>query len=189
MWKASRYINKRAGINRPERTSTKKMLKKIIKLYIIAIPLTIAVALLIVANAYAEDAIEVPEEIKEISEELGQAYNICPEVIQAMCYVESRFKANAENDGCIGVMQVYEKWHKERMQHLGVTDLTDPRQNMTVAVDYLSELVADGEDMEEALMRYHGESGINEKLNAGEMSDYVAAILELAAELERQNGK
>lgn len=165
------------------------MLKKIIKLYIIAIPLTIAAALLIVANVHAEETIKVPEEIKEISEELGQAYNICSEVIQAMCYVESRFKADAENDGCIGVMQIYEKWHKDRMNRLGVTDLTDPRQNMTVAVDYLSELVVDGEDMEEALMRYHGESRINEKLDAGEMSDYVATIFELAAELERRNGK
>ena len=165
------------------------MIKKIIKLYIIAILLTIAAVLLIVTDAYAETAVEVPEEIRDISEELGQAYNICPEVIQSMCYIESRFKVDAENAGCIGIMQVYEKWHKDRMKRLGVTDLKDPRQNMAVAVDYLAELVADGEDMEEALMRYHGESRINEKLEAGEMSDYVAAILELAAELERQNGK
>ena len=38
-------------------------------------------------------------------------------------------------------------------------------------------------------MRYHGESRINERLEAGEMSAYVEGILALSAELERQNGK
>lgn len=75
------------------------------------------------------------------------------------------------------------------MERLGVTDLTDIRQNMTVSADYLSDLVRDEEDMEEALMRYHGESHIMERLDAGEMSEYVEKILTLSAELERSNGK
>lgn len=165
------------------------MIKKILKLYIISILLMIFGSLLIAAEVYGEEVIEIPEEIQEISEELGQAYNICPEVIQAICYVESRFQIDVENDGCVGIMQISEKWHKERIERLEVTDLKDPRQNMTVAVDYLASMLVDGEDMEVALMRYHGESQISKKLERGERSDYVETVLQLAAALERKNGK
>lgn len=164
-------------------------MKRKLKWYITTIPLIMITSLLIATYIHAEEAVKVPEEIREISEELGQAYNICPEVIQAICWQESRFQADAENGGCVGIMQVAPKWHKDRMDRLGVTDLTDTRQNMTVAVDYLSDLVRDEEDLEEVLMRYHGESRINEKLAAGEMSAYVESILTLSAELERQAGK
>lgn len=167
------------------------MIKKVTKLYTVAIILTLIVSMFITMTVHAQETsgIEVPEEVKEISEELGKAYNICPEAIQAICWKESRFKADVESDGCVGIMQVAPKWHKDRMERLGVTDLKDIRQNMTVAVDYLSELVRDEEDMEEALMRYHGESKISEKLNSGEMSEYVESILTLSAQLEERNGK
>lgn len=138
-------------------------------------------------TAHAEEfSGDVPEEVVEISEELGNTYNICPEVIQAICWKESRFKADVESGGCVGIMQVSPKWHKDRMERLGVTDLKDIRQNMTVAVDYLSELVKDGEDMEEALMRYHGESKIEERLKSGEISEYVKSIFEISCMLEEK---
>lgn len=154
-------------------------------IYIIAFLLSV----LFPITVNAEEKIEVLEEVKEISEELGAEYNICPELIQAICWKESRFQADAVNGDCIGIMQVSTKWHKDRMKTLGVTDLTDIRQNMTVAVDYLASLMVDGEDTEEALMKYHGESKINQRLESGEMSSYVEIILEISAELERQNGK
>lgn len=164
---------------------------KVVKLYAVAIILTILVSMFITMTVHAQETsgIEVSEEVKKISEELGSAYNICPEVIQAICWQESRFKSDAESGGCIGIMQVAPKWHKDRMERLGVTDLKDIRQNMTVAVDYLSELLVDEKDMEEALMRYHGESKISEKLNSGKMSAYVESILTLSAELEERSGK
>lgn len=166
------------------------MVKRIIKLYFVAIVLPAIFSMFIAVTVHAaEEQITVPEDVRKISEELGEAYNICPETIQAIGWWESRFQPDAENGGCVGIMQVAPQWHKERMDRLGVTDLTDPRQNMMVAVDYMSELVKDEEDMEEVLMRYHGESRINERLEAGEMSAYVEGILTLSAELERKNGK
>lgn len=164
-------------------------MKKIIKWYITGIAMTMIWFTLTVMSVNAQEAIIVPEDVKEISEELGQVYNICPELIQAICWQESRFQPEAESAGCVGIMQVAPEWHQERMDKLGVTNLKDTRQNMIVAVDYLSDLLKDGEDMEEPLMRYHGESRIAEKLDAGEMSEYVNSILTLTAELERQNGK
>ena len=165
------------------------MLKRIIKYYILGITLTAIFSLFVAISVSAEEQVIVPEDVKEISEELGQAYNICPELIQAICWRESRFQTDAENGGCIGIMQVSPRWHKDRMDKLGVTDLMDPKQNMEVAVDYLADLVEDEEDMEEALMRYHGESRIQERLDAGKMSAYVESILALSAELEIKNGK
>lgn len=164
-------------------------IKKIISLYLVAIILTLLLSAFIATIVQAQETVEVPQDVEAISEELGQANNICPETIQAICWVESRFQTDAENGGCVGIMQVAPKWHKDRMDRLGVTDLTDTRQNMLVAVDYLSELVEDEEDMEEALMRYHGESRIQERLDAGEMSAYVENVLTLSAELEQRNGK
>lgn len=133
--------------------------------------------------------IEVPKEIVEVSEQLGGQYNICPELIQAICWRESRFTADAEGGGCVGIMQISPRWHKDRMERLGVTDLTDIEQNMTVAVDYLSELSEGGEDIAKVLMEYHGESDIEERLERGEVSDYVSSILDMSEELERKNGK
>lgn len=140
--------------------------------------------------ADAGEMVQVPEKVREISEELGEQYCICPELLQAMAWQESRFQPDAENQGCIGIMQISKRWHKDRMKRLGVTDLYDMRQNMTVAADYIAELAADGEPVEIALMKYHGESG-TEEVMAGtrEPSEYVTSILELSTELERRHGK
>lgn len=167
----------------------KLMLRKITVYCILGAALSAAYGFFVAMAACAEENVVIPEEVKAISEELGQESNICPETIQAICWVESRCQPDAESGGCVGIMQVAPKWHKERMGRLGVTDLTDTRQNMLVAVDYLSDLVQDEEDMEEALMRYHGESRVRERLDAGEMSAYVEGVLALSAELEERNGK
>lgn len=134
----------------------------------------------------AEEAqIEVPQEVIQISEELGEQYCICPELIQAICWKESRFQADVEGNGCVGIMQISPRRHKDRMERLGVTDLTDIEQNMTVGVDYLAELSEGSEDIVKVLAEYHGESDIEERLEQGEVSDYVSSILSLSEELER----
>ncbi len=164
-------------------------MKRIIRWYLTGIAFTAAGSLLIAASANGQEKIEVPEEVIQISEELGQAYSICPETIQAIGWVESRFQADAVNGDCTGIMQVSGMWHEDRMARLGVKDLTEVRGNMTVAVDFLSELVKDGEDLEEALMKYHGESRIGQRLEAGEMSEYVEEVLEVSSFLEEMHGK
>lgn len=67
-------------------------MKRIIRWYLTGIALTAAGSLLIAASANGQEKIEVPEEVIQISEELGQAYSICPETIQAIGWVESRFR-------------------------------------------------------------------------------------------------
>ena len=136
-------------------------------------------------QAQAEECI-VPEHILEMSNEIGKEYNICPELLQSIAFQESCFQADAQNEGCTGLMQVNPAWHEDRMRELGVTDLYNPEQNMEVAADYLQELFEKYEDVGTVLMVYHGESGAVSKI---EPSRYADEILTRSAELERAHGK
>lgn len=62
--------------------------------------------------------------------------------VMAIAQVESRFKTDAVSDSgdSIGMMQINTRWHTDRMEALGVTDLTNPVQCVAVAISYLKEL-------------------------------------------------
>ena len=130
-------------------------------------------------------------EVYALAEEIGGAYGICPELLQAIAWHESRYEENASNGGCEGLMQVSEKWHRDRMKELGVTDLYDPRQNMTVAADYLAELFEEYGEPGMVLMKYNGDStsvARYGKLGYG-MSEYAEGVLQMSAQMEREHGK
>lgn len=130
------------------------------------------------------------EQVVELTEEIGEEYGICPELLQAIAWKESRYDEMAESSGCIGLMQVSERWHIERMERLGASDLYDPEENMRVAADYLAELFAQYEDAGMALMAYSGDSGAEGYAATGRgLSVYAEEILEHACALERQHGK
>lgn len=137
------------------------------------------------------DSIENTQSIEviNITENIGSLYVICPELLQAIIYYESSNNPRAYNNGCIGYMQISEKWHRDRMQKLGVSDLTDGYGNILVGVDYLMELAEEYGDVSLVLMKYNGDSRANELYEQGRMSDYAEKILMLSAELERKNGK
>lgn len=150
------------------------------------------ILIMVMAEGMAVQAalVEVPGNVEQISMELGAQYNICPEAIQAVCFKESSFDPQAENGGCIGIMQVNPDWHRDRMDRLGVTDLYDIRSNMMVGVDYLHELIVQYEDISVALMKYNGDSKAEGLMSGTEdMSEYADEILRISAELERENGK
>ena len=48
---------------------------------------------------------------------------------------------NGDNGNAYGYFQVWPKWHYERMERLGVTDLSDPLSNFRVGCDFLAELL------------------------------------------------
>lgn len=130
-------------------------------------------------------------EVYALAEEIGGAYGICPGLLQAIAWHESRYEENASNGGCEGLMQVSEKWHRDRMKELGVTDLYDPRQNMTVAADYLAELFEEYGEPGMVLMKYNGDStsvARYGKLGYG-MSEYAEGVLQMSAQMEREHGK
>ena len=112
-------------------------------------------------------------------------YCICPELVMAIIERESTGNPNATNGNCKGIMQISEKWHKDRMERLCVTDIYDTVGNIHVGVDYLSELFLKYEDAAAVLMVYHGEKDAVSKASRGEISDYAKCILGRSQELER----
>lgn len=129
-------------------------------------------------------------EVQALSEEAGQVYGICPELLQAIAWQESSWQPDASAGGCEGLMQVAACWHSDRMARLGVTDLYEPEGNMLVAADYLAELFERWEDPAMVLMVYNGDSNAQHYWETGEgISVYALQILELSEQLEREHGK
>ena len=127
-----------------------------------------------------------------ICNEIGEKYGICPELIQAIVEKESNYNENAvSSHGAIGLMQVIPRWNQDRMDRLGVTDLTDPYQNILCGTDLISELADKYEDLYLVLMCYNqGEyGGAIEQWENGQYSDYAVSIVERTAELEEAHGK
>ena len=165
-------------------------MKKVLFLLLAAMILIPAVS----AEASEKDISQ--SEIISYTEEIGEMYGICPEFIQAVIEKESLYDPTAENGGCIGLMQISSKWHKDRMARLGVTDLYDPYSNILVGTDYIAELYAEarakgyGDDMYYVLMQYNMNTDTANTLwEAGNYSDYAISIADRAAELEAEHGK
>lgn len=130
------------------------------------------------------------EAVRELAEQIGGEYGICPELLQAVAWQESRYQESVQAEGCTGLMQISERWHQDRMEKLGVTDLYDPAGNMKVAADYLAELVEKYEDIGMVLMVYNGDSQAQDYQESGAgLSDYAAAVLQMSEQLEREHGK
>lgn len=128
---------------------------------------------------------ELQDYIIETSEERG----VDPAIIIAMIKRESQFDIDIIGDKgkAFGLMQIHPRWHSDRMEKLGVTDLLDPYQNVTVGIDIMAELLDGGKSVEWALMVYNGGyATANRHMEAGTLSGYATDVLEFAEELERR---
>ena len=108
-------------------------------------------------------------------EETGITY----ELALAVIWKETNFR-NVKGDGgdSYGYMQVQEKYHRERKDRYGVTDLMDPYGNFLVGCDYLAELAAKDRGIEWVLHGYNGgPSYANDMAKAGKTSQYVKDVL------------
>ena len=122
----------------------------------------------------------IDEKYVEYATEIGNQYNIAPELIIAMIEAESSGKWNIISEsGAVGLMQVIPDYHRDRMERLGVTDIFNPYNNILVGVDYLSELAEKYDDLPTVLMAYNmGEyGGAIEKAENLEWSDYAKKIM------------
>lgn len=131
------------------------------------------------------------EEVIRITEEMSKIHPICPELIQAQIFYESSNRRTIVSEcGDAGYMQVNPKWQSERMENLGVIDLTDGYSNILVGYDLLYELFKKYGEVELVLMAYNeGEEAAVRKYNPGQVSDYARNIMELSEKLERKHGK
>ena len=81
----------------------------------------------------------------------------CPyELALAVIFRESTYRnVDGDSGNSIGYMQIQPRWHQERMERLGVTDLSDPLSNFRVGCDLLAELIEKYGSVEYALTCYN----------------------------------
>lgn len=110
--------------------------------------------------------------------------NISPALVMAMIERESSCNSACIGDygNSFGYMQIYKKWHIDRMEKLGVTDLLDGKQNIMVGVDYLLELFQENPDATWVLNAYNGGRAY---ANRKSDTDYSVDVLDRSAVLER----
>ena len=114
------------------------------------------------------------------------AYGVDMPLVLAIIGQESNYDPAAIGDSgnSIGLMQVQPMHHSRRMDRLGVTDLTDPYQNITVGIDLLAELLADSGDTEWAITAYNAGAGtadFNKKI--GMRSEYAESVMILREDI------
>ena len=135
----------------------------------------------------------IPDEIREYCESVGYKFGICPELLEAMAYEESRFCPEVSNGKCYGLMQVNIKVHADRIEKYYYTpeDMFDPYKCLVVAADYLAELYEMyGDENPIVLSVYSGNlKAVNTYKEYGFLSPYAERILTRSAEYERLHNK
>lgn len=137
---------------------------------------------------------DIPYDVQECAQIYGEMYDICPEFIEAIAFVESSYIPTVENGPCKGLMQINLdcKEQVERMEKFGLSeeDMYEVDASILVAADYLRELFEDYTDPGEVLIRYNGDrTGLRKYKKTGQISDYAEKVLELSEKLERKHGK
>lgn len=100
---------------------------------------------------------------------------------------ESSYQADAKSaTDDYGIMQINSCNHNWLAEELGLTDIMDPRQNITAGVYILGEAFEKYEDPNQALMVYNmGDAGMRRAWEAGNRSTkYSRSIIEAASLLK-----
>lgn len=87
--------------------------------------------------------VPLPDDLQDYLIATAHSYGLDPALAIAVIWRESCYQSDAigDNGQAIGLMQIQPRWHRDRMDRLGVTDLTDPRDNILVGCDILSEVI------------------------------------------------
>ena len=146
----------------------------------------------------------------EISDEAKAAGGTMPVIIQVYTYIvcrqygvdyemvfalierESlcRWDIIGDDGESTGYMQIQERWHKDRMERMGVHDLKNPFQNIMVGVDYMAELQerTGGNNMDTLAAYNYGYAGAKRCLWDEGVHEYTynTEIMERAQELKEE---
>jgi hypothetical protein len=135
----------------------------------------------------------IPDDLHEIFEKVAAEYDLCPELLEAMAYRESRFIPTVKSGNHYGLMQINVKVHADRINKFGWTseDMYDPEKNITVAADLLAELFETyGDDDPVILGIYSGNwKAVSYFKETGIMCSYMTDVLSRSAIYERMHGK
>ena len=129
--------------------------------------------------------VPLSKELQEYIAEICTQYDsVSLPLVLAIIQRETNYDPNAigDNGNSLGLMQIQPQWHEARMERLGVTDLLNPYENVTVGIDILAECIGKYNTLEEALTVYNaGPSGAEELyFSKGiKANEYALAIIEI----------
>ena len=115
-----------------------------------------------IADKRAEDRLMIVKTVqakevkqKDYIEETAGSYGISPKLVKATIQVESGGNANAvgDNGNSLGLMQIQPRYHAQRLRE--GENLLDPKVNIRVGCEILSELMAKYGTLDEALTVYN----------------------------------
>ena len=145
-----------------------------------------------IPQKYKDDGGEFPEVVQIYLWELCKEKNLNYYLVVALIERESHYKYDCLGDrgNSFGYMQIYQKYHIDRMEKEQVADLMDPYGNLRVGTTFLQELYKDhGSDGDNCvLMVYNmGAGGANKCWKKGiYSSEYSRAIVKRAQEIEQE---
>ena len=117
----------------------------------------------LVEQGYFRDDVPLSYEDQDFLHTACQESGVPYALALAVIVRETQFQNLVGDDGAsLGYMQVQERWHWDRMERLGVTDLMNPFGNFRVGCDFLAELL-EKYPTQEALTAYNsGSPGYNQ---------------------------
>lgn len=97
---------------------------------------------------------ETPKQ-KDYIEETAESYGISPKLVKAIIEVESGGDVNAIGDdgNSVGLMQIQPKYHEQRLKE--GESLLDPKVNVRIGCEILSEIMEKYGTLDEALTVYN----------------------------------
>lgn len=144
-------------------------------------------------NEYYVDIVDgriTTDSLKSICRYIGNMYNIQPELLQSIAWVESSYIVNAvSKHNAKGLCQVMEKWHKDRIIKLNITDIFDPYSSVLLCADILSDIRGGkyGHDVRFMIMAYNmGVAGATKPYEVGNISDYTIKVMNKFQELKKK---
>ena len=130
-------------------------------------------------------ATSIPDEYVRVAFIEAEEENISPEMVVAVIERESGGDPNQVGQaGEIGLMQIIPWYHEEETESLGVTDLSDPRQNIQTGVKIFANLFEEHGEAYDVLMAYNMRYKGLELAANGQYSDYAKGIMSRTMELE-----
>lgn len=128
-------------------------------------------------------------ELQTYIAETCDRYGVDVPLVLAIIGQESNYNAHAVGDSgnSLGLMQIQPRWHQGRMDRLGMDDLLDPHQNVTVGIDLLAELISENKGTEWAVTAYNAGVGTADHNKAiGIRSEYTESVMMLREMIENE---
>lgn len=114
----------------------------------------------LVEQGYFHEEIPLDYSLQDELITVCDEYNVPLHIALGVIQAESSFTEDAESGGCYGYMQINSVNKNWLNESIGVTDLTDPYQNIRSGVYMLGDLYAKYSDWHKALIAYnYGEGG------------------------------